>query len=218
MPYGTGEFRKDYGTHKSRKMASVISPTPPTGRPRDPDLERAILDATVDVVVESGFAAAKLDEIAKRAGTGKAAIYRRWASKTELVVAAAARLRAAVAVPDEGSLRDDLLACARHYVSPDARAALVLANVLAEASRDRELRDAAAASIGRPPEETFRTVIRRWIERGSVEPSVPVDLVASLIPSVAFHRVALLHEGLDDALAVSLVDDVLLPALGRPQP
>ena len=48
-------------------------------------LEQAILDATVEVVAQSGFAAAKLEDIARRAGTGKAAIYRRWASKTALV-------------------------------------------------------------------------------------------------------------------------------------
>jgi AcrR family transcriptional regulator len=184
------------------------------GRPRDPVLERAILDATVDVVVENGFAAAKLEEIAKRAGTGKAAIYRRWASKTELVIAAAVHLQADVAIPGEGSLRGDLLVCVRHCISPDARAALVLANVLAEAPRDGELRDAASASIGRPPADALRAVIERWIDRGAVDPSVPVELVAALVPSVAFHRVALRYEGLDERTAVALVDDVLLPALG----
>jgi AcrR family transcriptional regulator len=179
---------------------------------------QAILDATVDVVVENGFAAAKLDEIARRAGTGKAAIYRRWAGKTELVIAAAQNLQADVAVPDEGSLREDLLVCVRHYVSPNARAALVLANVLAELPRDGELRDAAGASIGRPAADALRTVIERWVDRGVVDASVPVDFLASLVPAVAFHRVALLHEGLDETTAVAMVDDVLLPALGVRRP
>jgi hypothetical protein len=47
---------------------------------------------------------------------------------------------------------------------------------------------------------------------------VPVDLLAALVPAVAFHRVALLHEGLDETTAVAMVDDVLLPALGVPCP
>jgi AcrR family transcriptional regulator len=196
-------------------MARVTTEVPPAvGRPRDPVLEQAILDATVDVVVENGFAAAKLDEIARRAGTGKAAIYRRWAGKTELVIAAAQNLQAEVAIPDKGSLREDLLVCVRHYVSPNARAALVLANVLAEAPRNDGVRDAASASIGRPAADAVRTVIDRWIDRGVVDPSVPVDLVASLVPAVAFHRVALRHEGLDETSAVAMVDNVLLPALG----
>ncbi|BCJ51764.1 transcriptional regulator [Actinoplanes sp. NBRC 14428] len=194
-------------------MSPELSDTPAAGRPRDPVLEQAILEATVEVVVEKGFAAAKLDEIAKRAGTGKAAIYRRWPGKTALVIAAAQNLRGNAPVPDRGSLREDLLACVRHYVSPSARAALMLANVLAEATRDGEVREAVTASIGRPPAEALRTVIERWIARGTVDPSVPVELVSLLVPSVAFHRVVLMHEGLDEATAVALVDDVLLPAL-----
>ncbi|MBM2619354.1 TetR/AcrR family transcriptional regulator [Actinoplanes sp. LDG1-06] len=186
----------------------------PVGRPRDPELERAILDSAVEVVVESGFAAARVEEIARRAGTGKAAIYRRWAGKTELVVAAAEHLQADVTVPDEGSLREDLVICVRHYVSPDARAALVLANVLAEASRDGEVRGAATEVIGRPPARALRTVIERAVARGDVDPSVPVDLIASIVPSVAFRQVVLEHRGLDEPTAVALVDDVLLPALG----
>ncbi|WP_290051886.1 TetR/AcrR family transcriptional regulator [Amycolatopsis solani] len=184
------------------------------GRPRDPVLEQAILDAAVDVVVERGFAAAKLDEIARRAGTGKAAIYRRWAGKTALVIAAAQHLQADLSIPDEGTLREDLLGCVRHYVSPNAKAVLVLAKVIAEMPRDGELRDAAGASIGRPAADALRAVIERWVERGAVDPAVPVDLVASLVPAVAFHRVALRHEGLDEATAVAMVDNVLLPALG----
>ncbi|WP_033340906.1 TetR/AcrR family transcriptional regulator [Catenuloplanes japonicus] len=189
---------------------------PPTGRPRDPVLEQAILNATVEVVARSGFAAAKLEDIAKRAGTGKAAIYRRWPSKTALVVAAAENLQSPVAIPDTGSLREDLLGCVRHYITPSARAALALATVLAEASRNTELRDAAQAAIGQPPVEALRAVLARWIARGAVDPATPVDLIAGLVPAVAFHRVALLHQGLDEATAVALVDDVLLPALHAP--
>jgi AcrR family transcriptional regulator len=199
------------------RVTDDFLPSPAVGRPRDPVLEQAILDATVEVVVGSGFSAAKVDEIARRARTGKAAIYRRWPTKTALVIAAAQRLQGDVAVPDEGSLREDLLACVRHYVSPDARTALILANVLAEAQQDPELREATITSIGQPPMEALRTVVERWIGRGEVDPSVPVDLVVSVAPSVAFHRVVVLHQALDDTTAVALVDGVLLPALGVPR-
>ncbi|WP_203779447.1 TetR/AcrR family transcriptional regulator [Actinoplanes philippinensis] len=193
--------------------------TPATlGRPRDPDLEQAILDATVEVILQRGYSATKLDEIARRAGTGKAAIYRRWASKTDLVIAAAQSLQAEVTLPDEGSLRDDLLVCVRHYVTPTARAALVLANVLNEMPHDDDVREAAIASIARPAAQALRTVIDRWIAGGAVDPAVPAGLVASIVPSMAFHRVALLRQGLDEETAVALVDSVLLPALGVATP
>jgi hypothetical protein len=89
----------------------------------------------------------------------------------------------------------------------------MLAQVLAEAPRNSEVRDAAIASIGWPAVNALRMVIDRWIERGDIDASVPTDLIASLVPSVAFHRVALLHQGLDESTVVALVDDVLLPAL-----
>jgi AcrR family transcriptional regulator len=183
------------------------------GRPRDPALEQAILAATVEVVVRAGFSAAKLEEIARRAGTGKAAIYRRWPSKTALVIAAVRSLQTEAEPAECGSLREDLLFCARHYVSADVRAADVLAKVLAELPHNGELREAAIASIGRPAADALRTVIERWIALGEIDPATPVDLVASIVPSVAFHRVALLQQGLDEATVVALVDDVLLPAL-----
>ncbi|MET0495852.1 MAG: TetR/AcrR family transcriptional regulator C-terminal ligand-binding domain-containing protein [Actinoplanes sp.] len=56
--------------------------------------------------------------------------------------------------------------------------------------------------------------IERAIARADIDASVPVELIASIVPSVAFHRVALEHRGLDEAAAVALVDDVLLPASG----
>src|SRR5215475_466986 len=102
------------------------------GRPRDPALEAAILDATQDLLIEHGFAATTVEAVARAAGTGKAAVYRRWPAKIDLVVAAVQALQSPPSVPDTGTLRGDLLACADHFVQADRRPALVLAGVLNE--------------------------------------------------------------------------------------
>ncbi|WP_255826153.1 TetR/AcrR family transcriptional regulator [Amycolatopsis sp. GM8] len=185
----------------------------PAGRPRDPALEQAILDATVDIIVRRGLSGATVEEVARQAGTGKAAVYRRWPSKTALVVAAVRALQADVSVPDTGSLREDLLACARHYTAGNERAAMLLANLLSEASRDTELREAASEAIGQPPAVALRSVVERWIERGEVDPSAPVDVLVGIIPSFAFRQVVTRGRTLDQTTAVVLVDHVLLPAL-----
>jgi AcrR family transcriptional regulator len=185
----------------------------PAGRPRDPALERAILAAAADALVQHGLTAATVEDVARRAGTGKAAVYRRWPSKTALVIAAARALQPEVAIPDTGSLRADLLACAQHYTAGDERAAIVLASVLGEASRDTELRDAALDAIGRPPAIALQTVISRWIQRGDIHPSVPAELIASIIPAFALRQVLIHRQQLDDHTAAALVDHVLLPAL-----
>ena len=56
------------------------------GRPRNEQHDDAILGATIDLVSEVGIAALTIDAVAKRAGVGKATIYRRWASKEALLL------------------------------------------------------------------------------------------------------------------------------------
>lgn len=57
----------------------------PRGRPRDPAVDRAILDAARAVLARKGFTGASMDEIARQAGVGKDTLYRRWKSKEALV-------------------------------------------------------------------------------------------------------------------------------------
>ncbi|MFE4832220.1 TetR/AcrR family transcriptional regulator [Streptomyces sp. NPDC056672] len=82
------------------------------GRPRHPEPDQAIPRATVDIVVRRGLVGATVEAIACRAGTGKGAVYRRWPSKTSLVIAATRAQVRQVTIPDTGSLREDLHACA----------------------------------------------------------------------------------------------------------
>jgi AcrR family transcriptional regulator len=56
------------------------------GRPRDPSVDQAILDAARSVVAKKGFTGASMDEIARCAGVGKDTLYRRWKSKEDLVL------------------------------------------------------------------------------------------------------------------------------------
>jgi AcrR family transcriptional regulator len=182
------------------------------GRPRDPGLETAILTAAQDLLIEHGFSGTTVEAVARAAGTGKAAVYRRWPTKTALVIAAVQALQNPPVVPDTGTLRGDLLACALHYVQPDQRPALVLAGVLDELGRDDELREAAYQAIGKPPAMAFAVVLRRWTERGQVTSSAPAGLLAGIVPAAAFRSVILRRQALDPQTATDLVDHVLLPA------
>lgn len=185
------------------------------GRPRDPALEAAILNAAQDLLIEYGFAATTVEAVARAAGTGKAAVYRRWPSKIDLVIAAVQALQSPPAVPDTGTLRGDLMACALHFVQDDRRPALVLAGVLNEIGRNDELRAAAYEAIGKPPAVAFAAVLERWRARGAITGSAPGDLLAGIVPAAAFRSVAFRRRTLDHRTAADLVDFVLLPALGH---
>jgi AcrR family transcriptional regulator len=183
------------------------------GRPRNPEVDTAILRATQDLLIEHGFERMTVEMVARAASTGKAAVYRRWPSKTALVVAAVRDLHDPATPPDTGSLREDLLQCALHYTRGDNRTALIMAGLLTGASRDDELRAAATEAIGAPRAAMFRAVITRWMDRGEIPSDAPIETISSIIPSVAFGRVVLSRELMDEETATELVDRVLLPAL-----
>src|SRR6266540_1833864 len=88
------------------------------GRPRDARADRAILEATRELIAELGVYGFRTEDVAARAGVGKGAIYRRYRSKDELVTAAVAALvDKEIAAPDTGSTREDLLVLMREAVA-----------------------------------------------------------------------------------------------------
>ena len=194
-----------------------MSSTATAGRPRDPEVDEAILRATADLLAADGPTAMTLDAVARAAGCSKAAIYRRWAGKTELIVAAVQRLYQAPDVPDTGSLRDDLLVCARHYSGRDDRSARVLANVLLESKNDEALRDAAYQSVGRPPVEVLSSVLARAAARGDIRPDAPLKLIAEILPAMAFRSLVSQGRTLVESEVLEIIDGVMLPSLTQGQ-
>jgi AcrR family transcriptional regulator len=88
-------------------------PKPSAGRPRDRNVDRAIAAATRELLAERGYAGLTVDAVASRAGVGKAAIYRRFATKQEMIFAATVHDMEEPPPPDSGTLRGDLAAVCR---------------------------------------------------------------------------------------------------------
>lgn len=183
------------------------------GRPRDPEVESAILSAVQDLLIESGYDGMTIGAVAERARCGRSAIYRRWENKAELVVAAVRALQITTEAPDTGTLRGDLLAAALHFADADERTATVLAGILSEIGRDEELRTVAYRVIGGPPVAVLAAVIERWRERGEVRADAPVALIAGIVPTAAFGSVSLRRRALEPSTVAELIDHVVLPAL-----
>jgi AcrR family transcriptional regulator len=184
------------------------------GRPMNAAIDEDLLHATQDLLIEEGFERLTMDAVARRCGASKATIYRRWPSKTALVVAAAAALFTAPEVPDTADLREDLLAC----VQGDGRGAKVLASVLAASRHDPVLRDASREALGAPYSSLFEQVLVRAVERGSIPREVDIAILAEIFPAVAYHRTAALGLLVAEEDVVRVVDGVLLPALSNTIP
>ncbi len=147
------------------------------GRPRDPDTDERITAAAAELMLQRGFDRTTVDDVAARAGVGKATVYRRWPSKDDLAVAAMETLYSAeMPEPDTGSVTRDLTESYRAVLifvnTPEGEA--FLRTSIAESVRDDRIAELYRASTERR-EEHSRATFRRAIERGEVRPDIDVD-------------------------------------------
>jgi AcrR family transcriptional regulator len=198
-------------------------PRPALGRKRDLTRDPEILDATLDVLAETGYDGMTIDMVAARAKAGKATVYRRWASKGELVVDAVACMKTADidfdALPDTGTLRGDLVAMIKpHSIEDGAKKLQVMADLVSMLSKHPELVEAVHEAVTAPRVRVNRIFLRRAIERGEIPADVDVDLLAQVGGAMATHRTLILRKPVDRAFVLSVIDGVILPACGiRPK-
>jgi AcrR family transcriptional regulator len=153
------------------------------GRPADPDIEQRVLAAALTVYGEVGWAGFTLDRVARRAPVGKAALYRRWPTKEDLLLAALEHL--AEPAPedfDPTDLRGCLIGMTEQvidmFVGPKA---LVLPRVLIEASQYPPHFDDMVQNIVRARFGTMRTVIEAAAGRGELPARIPPDLIIDAV-------------------------------------
>jgi AcrR family transcriptional regulator len=79
------------------------------GRPRDARLDEALLKSALEVFLENGYSATTFSEVARRAGVGTPAIYRRWPNKAAMAIDVFIREMGEAPIPDTGSIREDLV-------------------------------------------------------------------------------------------------------------
>jgi AcrR family transcriptional regulator len=192
---------------------------PKLGRKRDHTRDAEILEAALDVLAEIGYDGMTIDMVAARAKAGKATVYRRWASKGELVIDAVACMKKGAtdftALPDTGSLRGDLIAMMGPPVIQDAGRKLnVMAGLVSMLSRSPELAEAAREAIVEPRASASRFLMHRAVERGEISDDCDIDLIALVAPSMAAHQVLMLRKPVDRAFMIKVLDEVVLPALG----
>lgn len=181
------------------------------GRPRSEEAERAILDAALDLLARCGVAGLSIEAVAAHASVAKTTVYRRWSSKTELVLAALAQMKGPIVQPPGVSVREDLLylmryAC-RSWHRPEAQ---IFARLVAEADQHPEIGEQYWQRIIKPRREVMYGVLRRGIDEGLIRPDADLELIHEmLIAPVVMGR---LHEGVrgrTDAQVEQLVDAVL---------
>jgi AcrR family transcriptional regulator len=187
------------------------------GRPRNETYDDAILDATMAILAESGYAGLTIDGVAARARLGRPTIYRRWASKPELVVAALSRNAGLPPALDTGSLRGDLIAVQEHQVTVMNADGFrrISPGLLADLTADPDLAATYLSDYIAPRRQSVREALQRGIDRGELEPDTDFAFVSDLLTGPLFFRVLVRGERLRRKDAERTVD-VVLAAYGTP--
>ena len=181
------------------------------GRPRDERADKAILSATLELMAESGVHDLRVDDVASRAGVGKATIYRRYRSKDELIMAAVAGLVSEITVPDTGETRADLLALMQGAVRVyrGSVEAGVMPNLVEAMSRDAELARLVRERFLTGRRAALQAVLERGIERGDLRADLDVDLALDVLGGPLFYRLLITGGPIDEQLAEGVVELIL---------
>jgi AcrR family transcriptional regulator len=199
-----------------------LSDPPPrgarVGRPRDPQIEPAVLEATLTVLGESGYGRLTLEEVARRAGTTKPAIYRRWSGRQELVLAALAARLGDLRAPDTGCTLCDLDESLKLFVAAFRRMPPdVIGPLFADCAGDRELRAGFMRTLFEPPRAAVKETLDRAYARGDLRDGVDRELVLDLIGSFVHYR-ALFGHAHTSAAEIERAVEALLQGIATDYP
>jgi AcrR family transcriptional regulator len=206
----------------SRRQAGGPAREHKRGRPRSKLADSAILRAATDLLAERGLGGMSIEEVACRAGVGKATIYRRWPSRGALALDAfLAEFLGQQPLPDTGTLRGDLLTALRAWIRSvtQTSAGPMLSGLIAEVQQDRALAAAWRDRFVEPVRAQHAIMLDRAISRGEIPADTDKDVVIDLLFGPAYHRLLHGHPPLTDQFARRVVDLIVaaLPA-DRPRP
>jgi AcrR family transcriptional regulator len=180
------------------------------GRPRDRQIDAAVLDATLVVLDRFGYRRLTLEEVARRAGTTKPAIYRRWPNRQRLVLAALGQRLGAARAPDTGCTLCDLDECLKLFVAAFRRMPPgVIGPLFADCAGDRELREAFMTTLFYPPRAAVRETLERAHARNDLRDDVDLELILDLIGSLVHYRALFGHAATSDVEIERAVEALL---------
>jgi len=199
-------------------MTDTTQHNPTGGRRRGLALEQAIFEAVAELLVESGYDQLSMGAVAARAGTSKPVLYRRWANRAELVIAAMRATVPALEGPlaDQGSLRADLIAMLRQLSNrmvgtPPEVVRAVRAGLLG----NPELRAVAQREMGLVDIRTdMVAVLARAVERGEIS-AEPMEERVIRLPLDLMRIESFRAMPVPDEAVIEIVDRILLPVLTR---
>jgi AcrR family transcriptional regulator len=141
-----------------------------------------------------GYREFSLEAVARRAGTTRPAIYRRWPTRQHLVLAALARQLGNAQVPESECTLCDLAECINVFVNAFERLPPdVLGPLLADCAAQPELRADFMTTLFDPPRTAVKHTLARAVTRGDLRQNLDLDLTVDLLASFVHYRALFEH-------------------------
>ena len=181
------------------------------GRPRSELAEQAIIAAALAVFAECGPDAMGIEQVAARAGVGKATIYRRWPGKEDLLLDVVGALRTPLPQPQGRSVRADLTALVEALCkeAADPRRGRQFALLLGDGLKYPRLLARYNELVMEPRREVLASVLRRGLATGELREGVDVDAAVALLTGAVLARIGRGREVTDARYAQSVVAELL---------
>jgi AcrR family transcriptional regulator len=146
------------------------------GRPRDPDIDQAVIAVAQRHLADRGYDAMSLAAVAEEAGTTRQALYRRWPGKADLATAAIAAMSEAAARPETDDPFVDLVAELTAFHRGVSRPnGVSMVGTMLQDSVDPELRRLYRERLVAPRRARLRRILERAVAAGLVDPSADLE-------------------------------------------
>lgn len=183
-------------------------------RPRDPDLDRRIIEAFRSLAERDGVANVTISAVAQEASVSRPAIYRRWPSIIALRFEAQTIRSSEGGFSDLGSLRDELIdATDRLVMSMVDGDRSLTGSMLGQMIESKGFADEVWKNRWGPDSDAMFAMWDRAVERGEVKSSVDGRALMDQLVSMCIYQVMLLHRDFDHGAVIRFVDTLLDGAL-----
>lgn len=185
------------------------------------EITTAIQSAVVQELAAVGYGRLSIEAVARRAGVGKTAVYRRWSSKLDMVletISGVAEQR--LPLPDTGSLRGDLEVflriVARALKHP--MASQIIPDLLAEAARNPQIAQTLQTALRANQRNIGVLLIGRAVDRGELPAGADPDAAVDLIVGPLYWRLAVARTPLPKAYLPGMAAAIAAALGAEPEP
>ncbi|MCV7139318.1 TetR/AcrR family transcriptional regulator [Mycolicibacterium fortuitum] len=201
---------------RERFSVSSTSTTHDASASQWTERESELLAVTLRLLQQHGYDRLTVEAVATEAKSSKATIYRRWPSKTELVLAAFIEgTRVQLVPPRTGSLRTDLLTIGTSVCTQAREHGSTMSAIMSEIAHSPQLSAALQSQFVLQRKKLMRDVLTEAVERGEIKAQAIHDELWDVMPGYLVFRSLIPGRPPTEATVRALVDDVLMPSLTR---